>query len=65
MSVCPTSKQLNFFVDKKKLIFYKRNHFELYRLDYCLLGLHSDYTFEMMLCGGMGAFVYDIYLFIK
>ena len=29
-----------------------------------LLGLHldSDYTFDMMLCGRMGAFVYDIYL---
>ena len=27
-----------------------------------LLGLHSDYTFKMMLCGGMGAFFHDIHL---
>ena len=30
-----------------------------HRLDYPLLGLHTDYTFEMVLCG-MGAFVYDM-----
>ena len=24
--------------------------------------MHSDFSFDMMLCGGMGAFVYDIYL---
>ena len=27
------------------------------------LGITSGYTFDM-LCGGMGAFVYDIYLFV-
>ena len=32
---------------------------------YPLLGLPSDYTFQRMLCGGMGAFVYDIYLFFS
>ena len=33
-------------------------------LDYCLLGLHSDFTFEIMLCWGMRASVYDIYLHV-
>ena len=38
------------------------SHLGQHKLDYPLLGLHSDYTFEMILCGGMGAFVYDMYL---
>ena len=36
------------------------NHLGLRRLDYPLLGMPSDCTFEMMLCGGMGTSVHDI-----
>ena len=40
------------------------SHLGLHMLEHPLLGLHSDFTFEIKLCWGMRASVYDIYFYV-